>query len=76
MGSNIYDGMRQVPGWVESYLSHIRNGDSDVRAASRAEVSSHTIRQRYKSDPQFKTDYEQAHHLKEKNGPKLGRRLW
>ncbi len=28
MGSTIYDGMRQVPGWVKTYLSHITNGDS------------------------------------------------
>lgn len=53
-------GMRRIPGWIKPYLLHIENGDSDPRAASRVEVSSHVIRKKYDNDSIFATDYERA----------------
>ena len=75
MSSEIYRGMRMVAGWIKPYLAHVENGDSDVRAASRVEVSSHVIKQRYMSDPTFAGEYDAAARKRETN-PKYGRRSW
>ncbi len=73
--SEIYARMRKVRGWMKPFLHHVASGDGDVRAASRVETSTHTIKQFYLNDPVFKVEYDAAVVKREKS-PKYGRRSW
>ncbi len=73
--SDVYVGMRRVRGWMKPFIHHVANGDSDTRAASRVETSTHIIQQSYASDPTFKAEYDAAVVKRLKN-PKYGRRSW
>lgn len=60
MGSTIYDGMRTTKHWMKVYVHHVTQGDGPKLAASRAEVSTHTVKQRYENDPIFQAEVERA----------------
>ncbi len=76
MGSEIYRGMRVVPGWVKPYLFHLKEANVDPQGAARlVAVSTHVVQSFYDSDPEFKTDYDAAFAHAQAN-PKHGRRSW
>ncbi len=68
--------MRVEKAWMRPYLSYVMSGDSDRRAASRAQVSTREIQQRYDSDARFRSDYEHALKHKKKTEYAFGQRVW